>query len=104
MYPFDTQSCKLVFKYPEYYRHFVQLKPEKIKYDGQPDELTEYLVDKIRLCSTDNNSGLNFANIYIRISSCTCSGLVVIVTLARPIMSSVLSIFIPTLLLLIIRF
>ena len=58
MYPFDTQSCKLVFKYPEYYRHFVQVRPEKIKYVGQPDELTEYLVDQIHLCSTDNNSGL----------------------------------------------
>ena len=63
MYPFDTQSCKLVFKYPEYYRHFVKLGPEKIKYVGQPDELTEYLVDEIHLCSVDNSSGLNLCHV-----------------------------------------
>ena len=59
MYPFDTQTCELVFKYPEYYRHFVRLRPEAISYVGKPDELTEYLIDKIHLCSTDNSSGSN---------------------------------------------
>ena len=41
---------------------------------------------------------------FMHINMIVCAGLVAIVTLKRPIMSSVLSIFIPTLLLLIIRF
>ena len=57
MYPFDIQNCKLVFKYPEYYLHFVELMPERVGYVGEPDELMEYLVDTVHLCSNENSSG-----------------------------------------------
>ena len=58
MYPFDIQNCKLVFKYPEYYLHFVELMPERVGYVGEPDELMEYLVDTVHLCSIENSSGV----------------------------------------------
>ena len=50
-----------------------------------------------------NSSSMTFVY-FMHINMIVCAGLVAIVTLKRPIMSSVLSIFIPTLLLLIIRF
>ena len=72
---------------PRHNRHFVKLYPEKLEYKGNKAELTEYSVDEILLCSVENGSQLLFS-----------------VTLGRPLMRSVLTIYIPTLLLLIIRF
>ena len=65
MYPFDIQNCKLVFKYPEYYLHFVELMPERVGYVGEPDELMEYLVDTVHLCSNQNSSG-----VYVKFYNC----------------------------------
>ena len=72
---------------PRHNRNFVKLYPEKLEYKGNKAELTEYSVDEILLCSVENSSQLLFS-----------------VTLGRPLMRSVLTIYIPTLLLLIIRF
>ena len=73
---------------PKHYRDFVRLNPEKIEYNTRnKDELTEYSVDKIQFCSFESGTRLVFE-----------------VTLGRPLMSSILTIYIPTLLLLVIRF
>ena len=86
-YPFDRQTCNMWFKIPKHYRGFVRLNPEKIEHKGNKAELTEYSVDKILLCSAVNGTEL-----------------VLSVTLGRPLTGSILIIYIPTLLLLLIRF
>ena len=85
-YPFDTQTCSMLFSMPQHQRNFVRLKPQKIKYQSNGAELTEYSVDKLILCSKSNGTQL-----------------VLEVTLGRPLMGSILTIYIPTLLLLVIR-
>ena len=86
-YPFDIQTCDMKMNLPKHYRDFIRLNPEKIEYKGDRDELTEYHVDKLIFCSKSNGTHL-----------------VLEVTLNRPLISSVLTIYIPTLLLLVIRF
>ena len=86
-YPFDIQTCDMKMNLPRHYRDFIRLNPEKIEYKGDRDELTEYHVDKLIFCSKSNGAPLVFE-----------------VTLNRPLISSVLTIYIPTLLLLVIRF
>ena len=87
-FPFDRQTCNIRMSIPKHYRDFVRLNPEKIEYNkAHKDELTEYSVDKILFCSLENGTKLVFE-----------------VTLGRPLMSSILTIYIPTLLLLVIRF
>ena len=86
-YPFDRQTCNMRMGMPKRYQDFVRLNPEKIEYKGNRDELTEYSVDKILFCSLENGTKLVFE-----------------VTLSRPLISSILTIYIPTFLLLVIRF
>ena len=86
-FPFDRQTCNIRMGMPKYYQDFVRLSPEKIEYKGNRDELTEYSVDKILFCSLESGTKLVFE-----------------VTLGRPLISSILTIYIPTLLLLVIRF
>ena len=85
-YPFDRQRCNMWMKLPKHYLDFVRLNPEKIEFTGNMDELTEYSVDEILFCSQSNGTRLVFE-----------------VTLGRPLISSILTIYIPTLLLLVIR-
>merc|ERR550517_2158270 len=70
---------------PKHYHDFVRLNPEKVEYKGNKEELTEYTIDKIIFCSLESGTKLVFE-----------------VTLGRPLMSSILTIYIPTLLLLVI--
>ena len=86
-YPFDIQTCDMKMNLPRHYRDFIRLNPEKIEYKGDRDELTEYHVDKLIFCSKSNGTHLVFE-----------------VTLNRPLISSVLTVYIPILLLLVIRF
>ena len=86
-YPFDRQTCDMWISMPPYYQNVVRMNPERIVYKGKRDELTEYSVDKILFCSRESGSQLVFE-----------------VTLGRPLISSILTIYIPTLLLLVIRF
>ena len=86
-YPFDRQICNMWMNMPRTYREFVRLNPEKIEHKGNKAELTEYSVDKILLCSAVNGTEL-----------------VLSVTLGRPLLGSILTIYIPTLLLFLIRF
>ena len=71
---------------PGHYRGIVTLNPEAIHFSGNKEELTKYSVDKLVLCSKSNGSQLVFE-----------------VTFSRPLMNSILTIYIPTLLLLVIR-
>ena len=72
---------------PKRYLDFVRLNPERIDYNGDREELTEYSVDKILFCTLSNRTKM-----------------VIEVTLSRPLIRSILTIYIPTLLLLVIRF
>ena len=83
MYPFDTQVCRIELKNPDYYTKFVQLSAKSIRYLATGDELNEYKVGQIKFCSQGKN-------------------LVLDVVLERPLISSILTVFIPTLLLLVI--
>ena len=85
-YPFDLQTCNMWMASPEYNQRFVKLVAKELEFAGNRDELTEYYVDKVRFCSSSNGTLL-----------------VLGVTLSRPLMSSILTIYIPTLLLLMIR-
>ena len=86
-YPFDYQTCKMGMNLPGHYRDIVILNPEAIHFSGNKEELTKYSVDKLVLCSKSNRSQLVFE-----------------VTFNRPLMNSILTIYIPTLLLLVIRY
>ena len=77
-YPFDRQTCNMWIRMPPHYRNAVRLNPERIVYKGKRDELTKYFVDKILFCSRENGSRL-----------------VLEVTLGRPLISSILTIYIP---------
>ena len=85
-YPFDSQTCYMLFSMPIHQQNFVRLKPKKISYQSNRAELTEYSVDQLNFCSKSNGTQL-----------------VLEVTLGRPMIGSILTIYIPTLLLLIIR-
>ena len=85
-YPFDLQTCNMWMASPEYNQHFVKLVAKELEFAGSRNELTEYYVDNMRFCSSSNGTLL-----------------VLGVTLSRPLMSSILTIYIPTLLLLMIR-
>ena len=86
-FPFDHQTCNMEVTFPKFYEHFVRLNPEGVEYLGDKDEMTEYSVDKMLFCSKGNGTRL-----------------VLVVTLGRPLLGSVLTTFLPTLLLFIIRF
>ena len=86
-YPFDRQTCYMRMSLPKRYLDFVRLNPERIDYNGDREELTEYSVDKILFCTLSNRTKM-----------------VIEVTLSRPLIRSILTIYIPTLLLLVIRF
>ena len=85
-YPFDRQLCTMWMKMPKHNRNFVRLNSEKIEYKGNKAELKEYSVDEILFCSAAKGTKL-----------------VVLVNLGRPLLGSILTIFIPTFLLLLIR-
>ena len=85
LYPFDTQYCTMKLGLQEADTMFLKLNPVKIKHAGSKDELAQYTIEKISFCSDKENQGL-----------------VVNIVLGRPLISSILTVFIPTLLLLII--
>ena len=86
-FPFDRQTCQMKMALPEHYTDFVKVRAERVEYKGDKDELTEYSIEEILFCSQANGTRLVFE-----------------VTLGRPLIGSILTIFIPTLLLLVIRF
>ena len=86
-YPFDQQTCDMQMSLPKHYLDFVRLNPKRIDYNSDSEELTEYSVDKILFCTLSNGTKM-----------------VIEVTMSRPLISSVLTIYVPTLLLIVIRY
>ena len=85
MYPFDTQVCKMEFASNMY---LTKLVPDVLEINPNIS-LDRYTVSKVQMCQTPLRER---------------GGLVVEVTLGRPIISNILTVFIPTLTLLAISF
>ena len=100
-YPFDLQTCNMLMNLPKHYALLVRLNPESIEYTGNKNELTKYSVDKILLCSQGNGTELIFEVAILYLSF--FDNFFFEVTLSRPLMSSILTIYLPTGLLLVIR-
>ena len=94
----------MLMNLPKHYSFFVKLNPESIEYTGNKNELTEYSVDKIRFCSQGNGTKLIFEVRYFASVYFFWQNTFFEVILSRPLMSSILTIYIPTLLLLVIRY
>ena len=84
-YPFDSQTCTM--EVLSQYVDLVDLNPDGISYSG-PEALTQYVVKNYRMCRTMIGSE---------------EGVVVDITLGRPLISNILTVFIPTLILLVIN-
>ena len=88
-YPFDTQVCRMEFISTKYRTDF---HPTDLTYS--PDiSLSRYTLSKIRMCKTT-----------IHVMDRPNDAIVVEVTLGRPIINNLLTVFVPTLLLVIISF
>ena len=82
-YPFDLQTCSMQMYCSN---DFTSLHPVSLGYTG-PTHLTQYKVESFTLCPMRINDK---------------QGLEVVVTLGRPLVSNVLTIFIPTILLIVL--
>ena len=79
-YPFDTQHCEMMFKVMNKFRDYVELTPATMIFSG-PEHLTQYVVKGSRMCRTMVGSA---------------EGVDVEITLGRPLISNILTVFIPT--------
>ena len=86
-YPFDSQTCSMMFTMDKKFGGLVDLNPVKMTYSG-PEDLTQYTVKGYRMC-------------LVKIG--TKEGVEVSVTLGRPLFSNTLTVFIPTIILLLIN-
>ena len=82
-YPFDTQTCHLRFYIKQ---NYANLYPTKFTYSG-PSELTEFNIKNYVICSTEIHGR---------------KGVVASMEFGRPLTSNILTVFIPTLILLFI--
>ena len=85
-FPFDKQTCRLNMKLPEDYTDFVKVWAKRIEYLANKRELTEYSAEKILFCSQANGARI-----------------VVEIVFGRPLLGNILTTFLPTLLLLVVR-
>ena len=83
-YPFDTQTCAMQFKIVNKFADFVDLNPQHLAYSG-PMDLTQYVVKSSVMC---------------RASIGDYEGVEVNISLGRPLISNILTVFIPTIILL----
>ena len=83
-YPFDTQTCAMQFKIVNKFADFVDLNPQHLAYSG-PTDLTQYVVKSSVMC---------------RASIGDYEGVEVNISLGRPLISNILTVFIPTIILL----
>ena len=83
-YPFDTQTCAMQFKIVNKFADFVDLNPRHLAYSG-PTDLTQYVVKSSIMC---------------RASIGEYEGVEVNISLGRPLISNILTVFIPTIILL----
>ena len=84
-YPFDSQTCSM--KMQSQYPDLVDVNPGDILYAG-PKALSQYVVKNTRMCRAVIGS---------------VEGVVVDITLGRPLISNILTVFIPTVILLVIN-
>ena len=84
-YPFDTQTCSM--KMRSQHPGLVDLNPGDIFYSG-PKALSQYVVKSTKMCRAMIGS---------------VEGVVVDITLSRPLISNILTVFIPTFILLVIN-
>ena len=84
MYPFDTQLCTMEFYTMEY--SYIDLVPGNLSYEG-PADLSQYFVYNYTMCS-DKRGGQ--------------SGVKVIIILGRPLVGNILTVFIPTLIMILL--
>ena len=85
LYPFDTQHCTMNIGLRDEDILYLNPNPVRIEHKGSKDELAQYTIEKISFCSGKGKHSL-----------------LVHIVLGRPLISSMLTVFIPTLLLLII--
>ena len=84
-YPFDTQACRMDFYCTG---DFTALAAEKVSYTGSMDlEMVQYIVKNYTMCPNVINGK---------------KGVTVVFTLGRPLVSNIMTIFIPTILLIMI--
>ena len=86
-YPFDTQTCTMEFSIVSKFADFADLLATNLTYSGDQN-LAQYFVRNMSICSTTKPDG--------------SKAVVVVVSLGRPIVSNLLTVFIPTSILLII--
>ena len=87
-YPFDTQTCAMQFKIVKKFADLVDLSPQNLTYSGASD-LAQYIVKSYKMCRVKMESS-NMERVDVEIS------------LGRPLIANILTVFIPTIILLII--
>ena len=85
-YPFDTQECKMQIKNLMIASYFVELKKGNFSYTG-PKDLAEYVVKSYMMCEAEFGP---YQGVEVRIS------------LGRPLIGNILTVFIPCVILLLI--
>ena len=87
-YPFDTQTCSMQFKIVNKFADLVDLNPQNLTYSG-PTDLAQYIVKSYKMCRVKMHSS-NMERVDVEIS------------LGRPLIANILTVFIPTIILLLI--
>ena len=87
-YPFDTQTCAMQFKIVNKFADLVDLSPQNLTYSG-PSDLAQYIVKSYKMCRVKMQSS-NMERVDVEIS------------LGRPLIANILTVFIPTIILLVI--
>ena len=90
-YPFDTQRCRMVFKPNDISSEFVKLTPKSVTYSGR-EELKKYRVSSTRIFSEDDPNDSKKAFVIVEF------------VLIRRLQNIILTVFLPTLILVIISF
>ena len=83
-YPFDTQTCAMQFKIINEFADRVKLNPQHLAYSG-PTDLTQYVVIRSIMCQASVGE---------------YKGVEVNISFGRPLISNILTVFIPTIILL----
>ena len=84
-YPFDTQVCTMEFRSKNY--NNIELVPGNLTYSG-PTSLAQYFVHSYWICSSKLSNGH--------------PGIKVILTLGRPLIGTILTVYIPTFILIVL--
>ena len=86
-YPFDQQECHIVLELSEKDAKYIELVPQKVTYGG-PFDLSQYHIQGLSIGQMKKTTG----------------GIVVTVTLGRKLLNTIMTTYIPTILLVIISY